>query len=129
MYYNRTPLTLSKPKSIFQDLKANPFLLQIVDYVVLCRLSCSFCMCPAGGPKAASDCQTAAGPSLGDERLQQPCGVVQQAAGMDRHTKKNCIRKLIIANGSVCCDIAFTAFFRLFPLLLDCPVSIQVIVL
>lgn len=45
-------------------------------------------MCPAGGPKAASDCQTAAGPSLGDERLQQPCGVVQQAAGMDRHTKK-----------------------------------------
>lgn len=90
-------------------------------------------MCPAGGPKAASDCQTAAGPSLGDERLQQPCGVVQQAAGMDRHTKKNYIRKLIIANVVAFAVTSllqpFSGFFRLFPLLLDCPVSIQVIVL
>ena len=48
-------------------------------------LSCSFCVCPVGGPQAACDCSTAAGPSLGDERLQQPCRVAQQATGM--HTR------------------------------------------
>lgn len=39
-------------------------------------------MCPVGGPQAACYCSAAVGPSLGDQGLQQSCGVVQQAAGI-----------------------------------------------
>lgn len=46
-------------------------------YLVVFKLSCSFCMCPLGGPQAAYHCQTAVGPSLGVKRLQQPCRVAQ----------------------------------------------------
>lgn len=48
-------------------------------------------MCPVGGPQATSNCSTAAGPSLGDERLQQPRGVAQQTAGTHTHS---CLKTL-----------------------------------
>lgn len=49
-------------------------------------LNCSFRVWPVGGAQAASHSATASGPSLGHERLQQPGGVAQSAAGINTHT-------------------------------------------
>lgn len=45
-------------------------------------LNCSECLWPVGGPQAASHCEAAAQSSVGAERLPQPRGVAQPAAGM-----------------------------------------------